>query len=606
MSLNRMMRMYNLCKRICLPLLLFCLVSLANGAQAAASFMPVEDVKIGMTGIGRTVVEGTKIEEFGVEVLGVLKNKGPVGDLILVRTSGNVIDRTDGIAQGMSGSPVYIDGRLVGAVAYGWSLTDHRVGMVTPINDMVKLWELPDGRNSQAAPGIQPLATPLMVSGFGKPALEMLKQKLQPYNLVPYATGEAPEGVSFAPLEPGSAIGVQLVRGDASVGALGTVTYVEGDKVVAFGHPFLKKGNIGYFMTNAYMFTTVKSLESSFKVGATGETLGIINQDRGAAVAGQQGRYPNIVPLRIQVSDLGTGRSQDAAVQVVRDEEIGPILATATTFNVIDKAMDRTGPGTAKVSFRISSADLPGGELKRENMFYSPASISESAVGELFEAVNMLAANQYQKVDIMNIDVSVKVEEERRTATIVEAKAKQTNVKPGQKVDLDVKLKPFRGEAFVQQVTFDVPKTQAEGPLMLEVRGGGIIPLQQLLKKTGLEEELQMLGYKRNKNKTLGDEVKSFAERDHNNDVVVEIMEMEPMEGQGPNGPKPNAAMIGEDSAALQGGAKNNNPEADKGSANAAASGKDKLKKTAPKAKSHTATEYIIDGDAQVTLNVKG
>ncbi|WP_346353632.1 SpoIVB peptidase S55 domain-containing protein [Azotosporobacter soli] len=601
-----MMRMHNLCKKICLPLLLLCLMCLANEAQAAASFMPVEDIKIGMTGIGRTVVEGTKIEEFGVEVLGVLKNKGPVGDLILVRTSGNVIERTDGIAQGMSGSPVYIDGRLVGAIAYGWSLTDHRVGMVTPIGDMVNLWELPDGRNSQVASGIQPLATPLMVSGFGKPALEMLKQKLQPYNLVPYATGEAPEGVSFAPLEPGSAIGVQLVRGDASVGALGTVTYVEGDKVVAFGHPFLKKGNIGYFMTNAYMFTTVKSLESSFKVGATGETLGIINQDRGAAVAGQQGRYPNIVPLRIQVSDLGTGRSQDAAVQVVRDEEIGPILATATTFNVIDKAMDRTGPGTAKVSFRISSADLPGGELKRENMFYSPASISESAVGEFFEAVNMLAANQYQKVNIMNIDVSVKVEEERRTATIVEAKAKQTNVKPGQKVDLEVKLKPFRGEAFVQQVTFDVPKTQAEGPLMLEVRGGGIIPLQQLLKKTGLEEELQMLGYKRNKNKTLGDEVKSFAERDHNNDVVVEIMEMEPMEGQGPSGPKPNAAMIGEDSAALQSGAKNNNPEADKGNANAAASSKDKLKKTAPKAKSHTSTEYIIDGDSQVTLNVKG
>lgn len=584
----------------CCALLAVLALLSANGltVQAAAPFMPVDEIRIGMNGIGRTVVEGTTIEEFNVEVLGVLKNKGPVGDLILVKTSGSVIERTGGIAQGMSGSPVYIDGRLVGAIAYGWSLTDHTIGMVTPIGDMVKIWELPDTANVQAPIGAKPLTTPLMVSGFGKSAMEMLKQKLAPYSLVPYATGEAPEGVSFGPLEAGSAVGVQLVRGDVSVGALGTVTYVDGDKVLAFGHPFLKKGNIGYFMTNAYMFTTVKSLDSSFKVGATGEMVGIINQDRGAAVGGRQGKYPNIVPLRIRVTDSGTGRSQDAAVQVVRDEQIGPILATATAFNVIDKAMDRTGPGTAKVSFTISSSDLPGGELKRENMFYSPGNISEGAVGEFFEAVNLLAANQYQNVNIMNVDVNIQVQEERRTATIIEAKARKTSVKPGEKVDLDVKLKPFRGEAFTQQVTFDVPKTQQDGPLMLEVRGGGIIPLQQLLKKQGLEEELQMMGLKRNKNRTLADEVNSFSGRDHNNDVVVEIMEMEPEEGPAA-GFKNGALLGGEESAALQAGSRSK--AADKN----AALTSDKLKKGTAKAKSNTTTEYIIDGDAQVTLTVK-
>lgn len=575
-------------------LVLGCMIPLI----AQASFMPVEEIKAGMNGVGRTVVEGTKIEEFGVEVLGILKNKGPVGDLILVRTSGPVIERTGGIAQGMSGSPVYIDGRLIGAVAYGWSLTDHRIGMVTPIEDMLKLWELPDTLNKPTSPEIKPLATPLMVSGLGKPALEILKKNLQPYNLQPYASGEAPEGVVFAPLEPGSALGVQLARGDVNVGAIGTVTYVEGGKVLAFGHPFLKKGNIGYFMTNAYMFTTVKGLENSFKVGAVGEAVGIINQDRGAAIAGEQGLYPVIVPLNIKVTDAATGRSQEAAVQVVKDEQIGPVLSAVMVFNVIDKTMDRTGSGTAKVSFSISSNDLPGGAMKRENMFYSPASIGEAAVGEFFEAINMLAANQYQQVGIMDVKVDIKVEEERRTATILEAKAKQDSVRPGDKVEIEVKLKPFRGEAFTQNVVFDVPKQQAAGPLMLEVRGGGFIPLTQLLKKQGGELDLAGFVDKKNKNKSLADEVRSFLERDCNNDLVVEVMEMEMEEG--PNAPD-KAKNIG--AARMEESGRTQKPLPEKNTINLTAKGKDK--KEEKKAKSHARTEYIIDGDAQVTVNVK-
>ncbi len=567
-------------------------------AIAQASFMPVEEIKPGMNGVGRTVVEGTKIEEFNVEVLGIMKNKGPVGDLILVRTSGSVIERTGGIAQGMSGSPVYIDGRLIGAVAYGWSLTDHRIGMVTPIEDMLKLWRLPDNLNKPAPLEIKALETPLMVSGLGKPAMEMLKKNLGPYALQPYASGEAPEGVVFAPLEPGSAVGVQLARGDVSVGAIGTVTYVEGDKVLAFGHPFLKKGNIGYFMSNAYMFTTVKSLENSFKVGAVGEAVGIINQDRGAAVAGEKGFYPVIVPLNIKVTDTVTGRSQESAVQVVRDEQIGPVLSATVVFNVIDKTIDRTGPGTAKVSFSVSSNDLPGGVLKRENMFYSPASIGEAAVGEFFEAINMLAANQYQKVGIMDVKVDIKVGEERRTATILEAKVKQDSVRAGDKVELEVKLKPFRGEPFTQNVVFDVPKQQPSGPMLLEVRGGGFIPLAQLMKKQGGELDLMGFVDKRNKNKSLADEVRSFLERDCNNDLVVEIMEMEMEEGPGAfSKPKNVNAVQVEENAEVK------KPKPEKNNVNLSVKGKDK--KEEKKAKSYARTEYIIDGDAQVTVNVK-
>jgi hypothetical protein len=570
---------------------------------AAPDIMPVDEVKIGMQGIGKTVVSGTKIEDFNVEVLGVMKNKGPSGDLILVRTYGDVIDRTGGIAQGMSGSPVYIDGKLVGAVAYGWSLTDHKIGMVTPIADMLKLWDMPDNYNDsmkldENIPGFEKMSTPVMVSGFSANALTMLQDKLKPLDLVPYDVGDAPSDTVFAPLEPGSSVGLELVRGDVSVGALGTVTYVEGDKVLAFGHPFLKKGNIGYFMTNAYIFSTVDGLENSFKVGTTGDAVGLINQDRGAAVAGHLGRYPTIIPIRITVKDNDTGKVQDSAVQVVKDEQLSAVLSATTMFNVIDKTIDRVGPGTAKVSFEITGRNMPGEVIRRENMFYSPTSVGETAVGEFLEAMTMITGNQYNPVDIMDVKINVSVGEERRTATIMQAQTKTTNVKPGDTIDIGVKLKPFRGEPIASVVPFTIPKDQPAGPLTLEVRGGGMVPVLQLLaKRQGVDESLLMLGKPKPQNQDFAGVIKDFVERDRNNEIVVEVLD------------------TGMDGALDPGNAnktKNEMKNPDNGTVENAVTlktdlkdviGKDKKKQD--KVKNRLATDYIIDGDTQVVVNVE-
>jgi hypothetical protein len=569
---------------------------------AAPDIMPVDEIKTGMQGIGKTVVSGTKLEEFGVEVLGVMKNKGPSGDLILVRTFGDVIDRTGGIAQGMSGSPVYIDGKLVGAVAYGWSLTDHKIGMVTPIADMLKLWDMPDNYNDsmkldEDIPGFEKMSTPVMVSGFSANALTMLQDKLKPLDLVPYEVGDAPSDAVFAPLEPGSAVGVELVRGDVSVGALGTVTYVEGDKVLAFGHPFLKKGNIGYFMTNAYIFSTVSGLENSFKVGTTGDAVGLINQDRGAAVAGHLGRYPTIIPVRIIVKDNDTGKVLDSAVQVIKDEQLSSILSATTMFNVIDKAIDRVGPGTAKVSFEITGRNMPVETIRRENMFYSPASVGEAAVGEFLEAMTMLTSNPYNPVDIMDVKVNVSVSEERRTATIMEAQTKTLNAKPGDTINVGVKIKPFRGEPIDSVVPFTIPKDQPAGPLTLEVRGGGMVPLLQLLsKRQGLDESLLVLGKAKPRNQGFADVINEFVERDRNNDIVVEVMDMGMDSLLDPGNvnkskseiknPESNAV---ENTVALKADLKE-------------VTGKDK--KIQEKAKNRITTDYIVDGDTQVVVNV--
>lgn len=565
-------------------------------AYASPEILPVDQITPGMKGVAKTVVSGTAIEEFDVEVLGILKDKGPAGDLILVRTSGDLIDRTGGIAEGMSGSPVYIDGKLVGAIAYGWSLTDHKIGMVTPIADMLKLWDLPDNRNKIPVDdtdwlngtGFKKLATPLMVSGFGQPALSMLKDKLGPLNLVPYAVGDAPDGVQFGPLEPGSAVGVQLVGGDVSIGALGTVTYAEGSKVLAFGHPFLKKGNVGYLMTNAYVFTTVNGLENSFKVGTTGELIGLINQDRGAAVAGEVGRYPSVIPMLITVQDNGLNRKEVSAVQIVQDEQLAPILAAATAFNATEKAMDRVGPGTAKVTFQITGRDLPGDVLTRENMFYSPANVGEMAVGEFLDAMSLIANNQYHPVDIMDVKVNITMDEERRTAAIISAKAGEMTVKPGQKVDITVKLKPFRGVPVTQVVPFTVPKDQPEGTMMLEVRGGGLIPLSQLLlRRQGLDEDLFKPNKK--KNKSFEKILKEFSQNDRNNDIVVDILDMTQEDIVEP------ALAATAAPAAAENKSKGTKLAATEKKANEAEDAKNK---------SFLTTDYIIEGDTQLAIPV--
>ncbi len=616
--------------RLCrMAALLILLLSLpAAMAEAAPEIMPLEDIRAGMQGVAKTVVSGTKIEEFGVEVLGIMKNKGPSGDLILVRTYGDLIERTGGIAQGMSGSPVYIDGKLVGAIAYGWTFTDHKVGMVTPIGDMLKLWDLPAPKprltdveikldedaeeeqpedkkpedekpqdkdsESKKKEDISEQATPLMAAGFGERALALLTEKLRPFKLIPYAVGDAPAEETYGPLEPGSAIGVQLVRGDVSLGAMGTVTYVEGNKVLAFGHPFLKKGATGYFLTNAYIFTTIKGMENSFKVGAVGPALGIINQDRGAGVSGQIGMFPSIVPLRVVVTDRALGTSRDAAAQIVQDEQLFPVLAAASVLSVIEKTSDRVGAGTAKITFEITARNMPGETFKRENMFYSPINVGEQAISELYELMALLASNRFQPVDIFDVQVDVTVDPERRTATIMEARSNVATAKPGDKIEITVTLKPFRGETITCKVPFTIPKDQPAGPLTLEVRGGGMVPLAELLSKRqkGDDELLQVAG--KLKTKTFAEMLKELSDRDRNNDIVVEVLSAEAGELlSGPGPAKAPRAKI--DPVVTPKTAAGKQPTRDGKSAGA-------VKK--PESKSTYSTEYIIDSDAQVLITV--
>ncbi len=507
--------------------LLFTLLTLSP--VRAAEFMPVADIREGMTGIAKTVVHGDEISEFQVQVLGVLKQRGPSGDLILVKVSGPVIDKTGGIAQGMSGSPVYIDGKLVGAIGYGWGFADGRIGMVTPIEDMLKLWTIKDAPKlsfiKDLPQGLVPVETPLMATGYSTEALDYLTRKLAPYHLVPYATGGAGSyDDHMHSLQPGSAVAATLVTGDLKLGAIGTVTYADENKIVAFGHPFLKRGAIQYYMHNSYIFTVVPSVNSAFKIGSIGAEIGRIEQDRGAGIAGTEHLAPKAIPMTVTVRDMDTKAERRADVRLVDDTDLTSVLASTTVYDLVKKTIDRGGRGTVTFDYTLQPRDPKQKAFHRRNMYYSSRSVSEKAVDELYNVLDIFAKNKFADYDLRNIQMNLTVTQERQVAEILDAKAVPAVVSPGDNIYIRVRLLPHRGQEIYRDVVFQVPKDQPLGEMNLEVRGGGVVPLPYLIQKQQLNLTDEILARLR-KYKNFEDLRSKLEDEDRNYQIVVEILE---------------------------------------------------------------------------------
>lgn len=578
----------------------FCLGAM-NLAQAV-DFMPVDQVKTGMTGTAKTVLVGDQISSFDVKVLGVMKDRGPSGDLILAKFSGPVMEETGGIAHGMSGSPVYIDGKLVGAVAYGWGFADGTVGMITPIQDMVKLWHIPYEKDlnkswhGQGDGQLIPMGTPLMAYGFDQGALSYLKEKLPSYKYETYDTAAATGDDVVKPLVPGGSIAALLVDGNLKLGAIGTVTYVDGDRLVAFGHPFLKRGSSNYFMHNASIFTVVKSLDSAFKLGSMGAEVGSVNEDRGAGIAGQMGKNTGGIPIQFHLRDLDTAQEKQAWVKVVENEEMTPTLAATSLYSFLNKLMDRTGEGTAKVTYTIRPRDNAYKPLTRTNMFYSSNSISEKSVDEFYKVIDVLMNNRFINFEIQDIDVKADVQQGKKTAKIVDATASPVYVAPGDTIVVDVTIEPFRGEKEVKEVFFTVPKNQKLGDATLEVRGGGVIPLPYVFEKQkyNLTDEIirRLKTYK-----DFKDLYKELKDTDQNNQIVVEILEegISMVDDEGGKGVK-KPKIDGIESNPLPGDIKK------KSHSNSLDDAIDEDNKKDQKASIDT--DYIIQGDGQFKIHV--
>ncbi|MBI2914318.1 MAG: hypothetical protein HYY08_00180 [Firmicutes bacterium] len=529
---------------------------MGTGAEAAGVF-PVAEITKGMRGTGKTVVEGTEIEEFGVEILGLLKNPRGSGDLVLVRLSGDLIERTGGIAAGMSGSPIYIGDRLLGALSYGFEMSDHRVGLVTPAEEMLMILGLAKAPAKTqgnevagvggAAPGVSPkeavfhgesirgaaiapLATPLMVSGASDRVFRQLERYVSGWGLLPMQAGgtdQAPQ--STAGLEPGSALGIQLLRGDIDLTAIGTLTYIDAQGFVGFGHPLLNKGPVEFFATGAYVHGTIPGVRMPFKLASPQGRFGVLTEDRGAGVAGRLGAAAAATVVTVVSKDLSLGKETRFRVEVVRDDLLSVPLIAVAALGAMDRGLDRVGGGTSRVGFELEGEGLPA-KLGRDNMFWSYSDIGAVSLTELMEAVDMVVNNRFQEARLTRVDIRVEVEEVRRTAQIESAVPSKTEVRPGDPVDVLVVLRPFRGEPEKKRVRLEIPRDTPAGTVAVSVRGGGAgfestipslpevsAPEDMSKAKTAVPAEPESSA--QSLEKLLAD----FAAREKNSDIVVEF-----------------------------------------------------------------------------------
>ena len=475
-------------------------------AASAAGILPLGDIKPGLRGTGRTIFSGGSIETFDVEILGVLENIGPKQSLILARLSGGPLERT-GVMQGMSGSPVYIDGKLIGAVAMAFPNAKEPIAGIRPIEEMLAtptaeppqraalsaenlLAGLPGRGEVIAGPSrMTDIATPLSLGGFTRAAVEHFAPQLRALGLEP-VQGTASGGRAGLPmgdpkkLEPGSMISVQLITGDFVAGADGTVTHLDGDRIYAFGHRFLSVGPAELPFARAEVIALLPSTVSSFKISNALEPMGVITQDRNAAIAGTLGRRARMVPVSIDVQ--GAGRSASYRMEMVEDRYLSPFLLQMMMYSAID-ATERTAGAS---SFRVrGEVEFDGVEspLRLDNAIASDS--GAAAMASLYTALPYAYVLQtgFDRLRAKRVQLSIESRDEKDALQIDDAYADHVKVRPGQTVTVHVVLAGRNGAETIKSVSYPTPIGLSSGPLYFTVSDGmtaNLAEIKQLLGAT--------------------------------------------------------------------------------------------------------------------------
>ena len=472
------------------------LLALGLAADAATLTLPLSQVKPGMKGRGKSVFQGAAIEEFDVEILGVLENVQPKRNIILARLRGRGLETT-GIIGGMSGSPVYVDGKLIGAVAYGFSFSKEAIAGITPIDEMLAIDRAPldletggagavpirddisqeelsgtflkslEARPQARSAGltIAPLGLPLMFGGFSTAAFERARLFFAPlgFRAVRAGTGgqsrpgQPPAGPS---LREGDAVGVRLLGGDLDISAVGTATYVDGAKVLAFGHPLYNLGAVDYAMTRADIITVMPSLESSFKLATTGPVIGRFSQDRTPGAAGDVGVMPRLIPLNISLQS-GPAVRRDYKLKLVNDKFLTPALVNMAVSNLVTS--EERSLGDLALDFDADVfLDKGGMSVHLEDLFSgsydnSPVSLS----GLVAAVVHYLMNNEFKDVGIFRIDLNVRVLEESRLCALEKVHLDKYEVSPGEPIQIKVFYRTQKEESLMEEVTVQTPALPA-------------------------------------------------------------------------------------------------------------------------------------------------
>jgi len=464
--------------------------------------MPLQDVKVGMKGEALTVFSGTQPEKMEVEVLGILRNMtGPKGDVILVRLHGDKPEYS-GVVAGMSGSPVYIDGKLVGAIAFRiGEMSKEPIAGVTPIEFMLEISEydktpgadvqLANSRPSSPAPtsgpgqapelgGARPVAsyltpieTPLVFNGFSEEAIRQFAPQFAQAGIVPVMGAGASSDVKQPePIVAGSSVGAVLVRGDMDIAATCTVTYADADHLLACGHPFLNFGPVDMPMAKSQVLVTLSSQINSFKIANTTETVGSFVQDRKSGILGRFGRQPHMIPVTLNVSNQG--RTRTLHFEVLNNARMTPVAMMASVFN----AVQGTNAYGDDITFHVAgSIDVHGyPKITIDNMYApqegtgAPAGVQVAmAVGDRF---NRIFDNPYQKPEIQGVNLDVSMLNERRAARLESARTDAVEARPGDTITVETVLRPYRGEAIVRPIAVKIPASVPRGTMRILICDG--------------------------------------------------------------------------------------------------------------------------------------
>lgn len=530
---------------LAISLLLCCLPARAGDNPA---LFPLSDVKPGMKGVAYTIFQGDQVEKVDLEVIGVLNNAiGPKQDVILVRLLGDKVQQT-GVVAGMSGSPVYIDGKLLGALALKLgAFTKEAIGGVTPIENMLEVEHLPVSP-APAAPGLPPAApakdptsvsspaalnsnvysapiplpeelarrvdvglgqflvpieTPLVAAGLYPETLAYFGKQFSSWGMTVMAGGTAAPSPEDAQLTPGEMVGFDLIRGDLSLSSGCTVTTVDGPFILACGHSLFGFGRVEVPLSRAHVVMTLASAQASTKIMTTSSTIGTLMQDRQTAVMGKLGEGPPMIPVDVTLDTPAATKKYH--FEVIESPQLAPtLLATAVYNGIIGSPVYGEG-STLELDGAI---ELEGHTpVQLENLFTpsdQPVPAGFFVATEVQSVFARIYSNPYELPQIKRVDLRVKTLPERRWATIDNAWVEKSEVRPGETVGVKVLLRPYRGEPFIQEIPVTIPAQAARGPLELAVSDAEFLNRNvQLLaaasqgQLAGLEELIQLLNRER-------------------------------------------------------------------------------------------------------------
>lgn len=468
-------------KCLACALLMVLIISFPGSIRGNTHFFPLAKVKPGLAGYGYTVFNGTKIDRFTVKVIAVIDSGYRHDQLILVKLGGRLLEKNGGLSAGMSGSPVYFQGELAGAVSYGFENADPYLAFITPVETMMNLMKdkeltriQPFSYQNEILKPV-PVATPVLISGMGRRGYELVRQSLQGYGLTtvysPSYGGMSNLTNLKSTVRPGSTISVQLITGDYQIAALGTLTLIEGKKFLAFGHSFTNKGTVNYLTFDAFVYHTVKSPVMSFKLGTPLKNIGRITEDRSAGILGKMGETPDLISVAVSVKDSGRDQNRNCNFSIVNDEQAARDLIVAGITDAIDQTIDRMGGGTATVSFTIETGEQT--LISRQNLFYGK-DIAVDCLKDLKKALELITTNEYTTVKLKSVQAEVEVNSSQTTARIISLNCERAKIKPGELFLVKAQLHAYRGIDLTVPFTVKLPEHYPPGKLNLAIKSGSM------------------------------------------------------------------------------------------------------------------------------------